>query len=184
MLVPGDRSGRMLKLFLLDRGSTTRTFSRTCIGLGALPSAGKSATMASPPVTSQVDQPFNIHGNFASPITFDNIVAFNDRPDPRNIIAAKIIAVHLIRQVSLIKNTAGGSYSYSVDIGERSIHVFVAWQIHTSYTCQDSAPCAESFSIKTGWRLSLSLFMLLVGATDPDDAFSLKNFALCANFFN
>jgi hypothetical protein len=91
-------------------------------------------------ITPKVHEPLDVHGDFAPFITLNDNVVFDNRPDPVDIVGAQVIAVHLIRQVGLVQNLAGRGQSNAVNVRQRPIHVFVAWQIHTSYTCQVLAP--------------------------------------------
>jgi hypothetical protein len=127
-------------LSLFYRRAAPRSFPGTSVGLGSLPPAGQASSVTPPSITPKVHKPFDAHGDLTSPIALDNIVIFNDDSDPINILGAQVIAIHLIRQVGLVQNLTGRGQSYTKDVGQRPIHVFVAWQIHTRYTCQVLAP--------------------------------------------
>ena len=63
--------------------------------------------MATSTVASKIHEPFDVHGDLAPPVTLNDMVVFDDRPDPVDIVDAQVIAVHLIRQVGLVQYLAG-----------------------------------------------------------------------------
>ena len=71
----------------------------------------------------------------------------------------------------LCDNLLGARETNSVDIGKRVLNSFIAWKIHTCYTCQ------------TGPPLALSLLVLGIDADHTYYAFPLDYFALLANLF-
>ncbi len=77
-------------------------------------------------IRADIHEPFNIHGNLAPPVTLNNVIIFNDLPDPGDIVTAQVIAVHLIRQIDLIKNFARRSQTNTIDTGKGSVHVLVS----------------------------------------------------------
>jgi hypothetical protein len=97
------------KLFFAHCCATPRPFSGPGIRFGSLSIAGKSATVTTAPVTPQVHQPFDIHGDFATAIAFNDIIVLYNDPDSVNVIAAQIVTVHLVRQIGLIQDLARGS---------------------------------------------------------------------------
>ncbi len=50
--------------------------------------------MTTPTVTSQVSQSLNIHGDFASTVTLNDILFFEHLPDPVYVITIQIITIH------------------------------------------------------------------------------------------
>jgi hypothetical protein len=63
--------------------------------------------MTASPVAAEIHVPFNVHRYLAAAITLNDIVAFYDLPDAGNIVRTKIIAVHLVGQISFIKYLTG-----------------------------------------------------------------------------
>lgn len=59
--------------------------------------------MSSAPVATQVGETLDVHGNFATPVTLNHVITFNNLPDLGDFIRAEIITVHLIGQIGLIK---------------------------------------------------------------------------------
>lgn len=116
----------ILNDLLFPTGRTApRTFSGPGIRLGSLAAAGQTCTMPASSIRSEVHEPFNIHGNLAASVTLNHVIIFNDLPDPGDIITAQVIAVHLIRQIDLIKNFARRGQADTVDTGKGSVHVLV-----------------------------------------------------------
>lgn len=64
--------------------------------------------MTTAPVASQIHQSFDIHGDFAAAITFNDMIVFNNDPYSVNVIATQIVTVHLVRQIGLIQDLARG----------------------------------------------------------------------------
>jgi hypothetical protein len=62
--------------------------------------------MSSSSVASEISEPFDIHGYFASPITLYHILVLNDLSDTIDIVAIKVITVHGVGQINFIKNFA------------------------------------------------------------------------------
>jgi hypothetical protein len=84
-------------LFFAHCCATPGAFSGPGIRFGSLSIAGKSATMTAAPVASKVHQSFDIHGDFAATITFNDMIVLNNDPDSVNVIATQIVTVHLVR---------------------------------------------------------------------------------------
>jgi hypothetical protein len=68
-------------------------------------------------VGSGIHQPFNVHGDFPAPVTFNHIRVFNDLPDLCYITISQIIAVGIICQFCLIQYFSGRCPPYPMDIG-------------------------------------------------------------------
>ena len=122
----------ILNDLLLPAGRTApRTFPGPGVRLGSLTTARQTCTMPASPIRPEVHEPFDIHGDLATPVTLNDVIIFNDLPDPSDIITVQIIAVHLIRQIDLIKNFARRAQPNTKDTGECSIHMLVSRQINT-----------------------------------------------------
>ena len=78
-------------------------------------------------IAAEVHQSLDIHGHFAPAITLDDILILNNLADTIDIFTVKIIAVHGIRQIDLIKDFSGGSQTDTVDIGKGYVSMFVLW---------------------------------------------------------
>jgi len=85
------------KLFFAHCCATPGAFSGPGIRFGSLSIAGKSATMTATSVTPKVHEPFDIHGDFAAAIAFNDIIVLYNDPDSVNVIATQIVTVHLVR---------------------------------------------------------------------------------------
>ncbi len=121
----------ILNDLLLPTGRTApRTLPGPGVRLGPLAAAGQPRTMPAPSIRSEIHEPFDIHGDLATPVTLNNVIIFNDLPDPGDIITVQVIAVHLIRQIDLIKNVASRAQPNTKNTGERSIHMLVSRQIN------------------------------------------------------
>jgi hypothetical protein len=60
--------------------------------------------MTTPSITSKVSQSLDIHGYFPPTVTFNDILIFENLPDPVYILTIQIIAVHGVGKINLFKN--------------------------------------------------------------------------------
>src|SRR5271154_7097878 len=62
-------------LFLLAGDSLGRALAGSCIGMGTLATHRQAATVTQAPIATEIHQPLDVHGNFASQIALYQIVA-------------------------------------------------------------------------------------------------------------
>jgi len=110
---------------LLRTHSSLGSFSCPGVGTCTLPSAGKTLTMPKATITAEIHQPFDIHRNFTPTVTLDRIIVVNDLHEIGNILVIKIITVHIMSQFKLVKDLPCRGPTYTMDIGQRYLHVFV-----------------------------------------------------------
>jgi hypothetical protein len=87
--------------FLLPNHGTTRTFTGSCVGMGSLTAYRQTATMAKPPVATQVHKPFDVGVDLAAQITLDLIFAVNNLSDVIDLFFGKVVALNTAIHISL-----------------------------------------------------------------------------------
>ncbi len=65
--------------------------------------------MPAPTVATKIHQTLDIHRHLAPTIPLDHITIFNYGSNTVYIISTQIIAIHLVRQIRLIKNLTSRS---------------------------------------------------------------------------
>ncbi len=73
--------------------------------------------MTTAAIATEIHQSLDIHGNFPTPVTFNDIIAFDDLSDSGYILSVEIITVHLIGKIGFIKNFPGSGQSDSINVG-------------------------------------------------------------------
>ena len=127
-------------MLLTARGSAARALSCSGVRLGFLSADGQAHTMTSATVAAKIREALNIHGDFSSSITFDNIFGLYNLSNTGNIISAQVITVHRVWKINGIENLPRRGYPNPMDIGKRSIHMLVFRKVNPCYTCQDASP--------------------------------------------
>jgi hypothetical protein len=133
-------------------------------------------------VTAEIREAFDIHGDFSSSITFDNIFGLDNLSNTGNVISAQVIAVHRMWKINGIENLPRRGYPNSMDIGKRPIDMLVLRKVNSCYTCQGISPLTNDFSGRK--RLSLSLFVLFHLAGHAYNTITLVYFAITAHFLD
>ncbi len=100
--------------------------------------------MSTPTITSEIHEPFYVHGYLTPAIPLNRILFFNDFAYTTYVITVKIIAAHGIRQVDFIKYLSRRCQPNAVNIGQSPIHMFIFGKVYSSYTCQDPSPSKSS----------------------------------------
>ena len=86
--------------------------------------------MAAAPVATEVHQALDVHGHVAPLVALHHVVGLDDGAQAVDVVAAQVIAVHLVGQIRLVQNLAGRGKADAVDVGQGPVHVLVARQIH------------------------------------------------------
>jgi hypothetical protein len=114
-------------LIFAYRCTAFRPFAGPGIGLCTLSTTGETLTVPPPAICTQIDKTLYVHGDLTTTITFNNIVGFNNLPDPSDIVTAQVIGIHLVREIRLIENFPRRGKPNTENIGKSAIHMFVSW---------------------------------------------------------
>jgi hypothetical protein len=112
--------------------------------MGSLPADRKPSTMAQTPVTTKVHQPFDVHRNFATKITFDLEILVDGFTNPAQFIIGKVIHPTLGRDSNVRAYFSRGRMTDTMDISECNNDSLTGRNINASNTRQGS------FSLKLG----------------------------------
>jgi hypothetical protein len=76
-------------------------------------------------ITAQVHEPFDIHGYFATAITFNHKILIQNFSNFGNVSFSNIVTAHGIAQPCQIENSPGRGPTYTMDIGQSNLHMFI-----------------------------------------------------------
>ncbi len=114
--------------------------------------------MASPAVTAQVHQAFDVHRDFTPAVTLYNEISLDDLSYARYVITAEVIAVHGIGKINCLKNLPCRCQSDAVNIRQRPIHMLVFRKVNSCYTCQGISPLTIIDGCKTAIPVVVYVF--------------------------
>jgi hypothetical protein len=72
-------------------------------------------------VTAKVGQTLDVHGNFTTPVTFNDVLFLDNPAKPVDILTIEVIAAHRVREIHLVEDLPGRGEADAVNIGQRSI---------------------------------------------------------------
>jgi hypothetical protein len=101
-------------------------FAGARIGFRALPAAGKSATMTQAAIAADVHEPFDILGDFASKIAFNDETSLNNGGNPCDFLLGQIanasVAVHAGGRKDFLRSRRANSEN----VGQTDLYAFVS----------------------------------------------------------
>src|SRR5579863_129764 len=135
----------LFRLLLLGSDRLALTpFAGSGIGPGSLSSHRKSSSMPQAPVTPDVHQPLDVHGDLSAKVAFDPEVPFDDLPEPDDLLLPKILDPGIRVDLRHLEDPIRGGPSDPENIREADLDSFFSGQIHTGYPSHVS-----SVSMKT-----------------------------------
>lgn len=74
--------------------------------------------MTKPPITSQIHQPFDIHGDFGPKLSFDFVMTVNHLADPVDVGFCQIISPGIGIHIEGRDDMPGSGFADAVNIGQ------------------------------------------------------------------
>jgi hypothetical protein len=162
-------------LFLQGCSSLTGAFACACIGARALTTHGQTAAMAESTVATNVHQTLDVHGCFASQVTFngelgDLIANFFQIP------VGQVLDLLGISDATSFADFASAGATDSKDGCEANFRMLLRRNIDASDTCH--------FRPLKLLQLTLTLLVTRICTDHTHNALAPDNFAVTANFLD
>jgi hypothetical protein len=160
-------------LSLLPAHLAPRSFTGAGIGVSALAARRQRASMAKTPVSPQVHQSFDVHGNFPPQIPFDfQIALIDDLTDFRYFGVGQLVCLALQVNLGLFQKLASRRATDAVNVSQSNFNNFISGKIN---------PCnARHTYLLFPCLLSLPLFVPGILANHPHDAFPFYHLTFVA----
>jgi hypothetical protein len=117
--------------FLLSDGHAARAFSGARIGMRALASDGKTATVAQAAIAADVHQSLDVHLDLLAQIAFDHPLLVNDCADAINFVFGQFAYAALNADASFSENLVGARTPNTVDVRKTYFGSLVCRKVHT-----------------------------------------------------
>jgi hypothetical protein len=92
--------------------------------------------MANTPVTAQVHQPLNIHGDVTTQITFNTVFAINNLAQPSYLTFRQLVDTAGFGYARFLANFMCLGTAYSKDIGQSNHNPLVGRDVDSGDSCQ------------------------------------------------
>jgi hypothetical protein len=162
-------------LFLQRRGRLAGAFARACVCAGALATHGQATAMAEATVATDVHQSLDVHGRFATQITFDgeltNLVA-----DFFQVTVSQILDLLGIGDATSFANFSGAGATNPENGSQANFRMLLRRNIDTSDTCH--------FCPLKLLQSTLALFVPWIRTDHTHHTLAPDNFAVAANFLD
>jgi hypothetical protein len=131
--------------------------------------------MAQSPVAPQIHESLDVHGNFGAQFTFHLNLTVNGLTNVVDFGIRQIVGKGIGINVQLFQNFVRSGPPDPVNVGQSDLNPLAPGQVYTRNTCQSFSSCKMT-------ALTLSLFVPLVFADDPNNALAPYDDALAAYF--
>lgn len=119
----------------LDADGAARAFACTCVGGSSLTTDRETAEMPNASVTLDGLEAFEVESDFASQIAFGDVFALLDRvQDLGELLFVQILGADGRIDGGMVQDDPGVGRSDAIDVAERNIDPFMAWNIDTEKT--------------------------------------------------
>lgn len=117
----------LIRLLLLTRNSTGRSFSGTGIGLGSLTANREPLPMAQATVTTKVHKALDVHGNFLAQVSLDLVILVDALSDPGDFSFSELVSSSVEIDRGFRQYLLRGGPADTVNIGQRNLDPLVLW---------------------------------------------------------
>ena len=122
-----------------------RALAGTCIGLGALATAGQILAMAGATEGLDLDQALDVQSNVAAQVAFNDDVSLIDVvTDLSLFFQSQVLDAGIGVDTSSCQDLVGSGLTDTVNVGETHLNALLAGQVNAGNTCHSSFPPKSS----------------------------------------
>src|SRR5262245_5915851 len=134
----GRHSAVAPSLFLLAGNRLRGSLAGAGIGMSSLSTDRQTSSMTQPTIAAKVHQPLDIHGHFASQVTFDQVVTVDHFANLQDFLVGQLRHTTLAGNADLVHNFTGLFRSDSMDVLQGDDDPLVGRYIDTCNTSHGS----------------------------------------------
>jgi hypothetical protein len=120
----------LLQLTSATTYGSLRTTSGARIGARALAPKRQAATMPQTTVGTYIHETLNVHGNFATKVTFDAMIAVDDFPEPIGLLVGQFSNTGIRVNTSFCQYLLAGVKTDPKNVGKCDLYSLFAREIH------------------------------------------------------
>src|SRR5690606_19568329 len=125
----------LLRDFLLAGDRSRRTLAGARVGLGALAAHRQALAVTQAAVAAEVHQALDIHGDVATQVALDDVVAVDALADARHLVVGQLVDPALARDAHVLADPGRHRPADAVDVGQGNLDPFLRRNVDPSNTC-------------------------------------------------